>query len=242
MSIEKIRINHLEKSFAGNTILKDIDFHVSDGEVVVLIGPSGSGKSTLLRLMAGLEFPSSGSVIVDGTDITQQAGTGNIGMVFQQYNLFPNLSALENITLAPMKVLHMGKQEAFQQAMELLQQVGLHDRATYLPSQLSGGQQQRVAIARALAMRPSIMLFDEATSALDPELVGAVTSVMRDLANGGMTMVVVTHQMDFARQIADRVVFMSDGNIVEQGLPEQIFSHPIEPKTRQFLNLVSEAS
>ena len=239
----KVDVVDLHKSFGKLDVLKGINFQVNDGEVVCLIGPSGSGKSTILRCLNKLEKSTSGSITVDGYVITDKHTDinkvrQNIGMVFQQFNLFPHLTVLENIMMAPVDLKLMTKQEAKDTAMSLLERVGLAEKASAYPKQLSGGQQQRVAIARALAMKPDIMLFDEPTSALDPEMVGEVLQVMRELAEGGMTMVVVTHEMGFARDVADRVVFMSDGVIVEEGTPEEIFSNPKEQRTREFLNCV----
>ncbi len=239
----KVDVVNLHKSFGKLDVLCGIDFQVNDGEVVCLIGPSGSGKSTILRCLNKLEEPTSGSITVDGAVITDKGTDINkvrqkIGMVFQQFNLFPHLSVLENITMAPVDLKLMSKEEAKENALALLERVGLSDKANAYPKQLSGGQQQRVAIARALAMKPDIMLFDEPTSALDPEMVGEVLAVMRELAAEGMTMVVVTHEMGFARDVADRVVFMSDGVIVEEGKPEEIFSNPKAQRTRDFLNCV----
>lgn len=233
----------MHKSFGKLDVLKGINFQVNDGEVVCLIGPSGSGKSTILRCLNKLEKSTSGSITVDGYVITDKHTDinkvrQNIGMVFQQFNLFPHLTVLENIMMAPVDLKLMTKQEAKDTAMSLLERVGLAEKASAYPKQLSGGQQQRVAIARALAMKPDIMLFDEPTSALDPEMVGEVLQVMRELAEGGMTMVVVTHEMGFARDVADRVVFMSDGVIVEEGTPEEIFTNPKAQRTRDFLNCV----
>ncbi len=239
----KVDVIDLYKSFGDLDVLNGINFQVEDGEVVCLIGPSGSGKSTILRCLNKLEKATSGTIIVDGYEITSK-GTDinkvrqNIGMVFQQFNLFPHLSVIENIMMAPVDLKLMTKAEARETAMALLERVGLAEKADVYPKQLSGGQQQRVAIARALAMKPDIMLFDEPTSALDPEMVGEVLQVMRELADGGMTMVVVTHEMGFARDVADRVVFMSDGVIVEEGTPEEIFSDPKEQRTRDFLSCV----
>ena len=239
----KVDVIDLYKSFGDLQVLNGINFQVEDGEVVCLIGPSGSGKSTILRCLNKLEKATSGTIIVDGYEITKK-GTDinkvrqNIGMVFQQFNLFPHLSVVENIMMAPVDLKLMTKAEAKETAMALLERVGLAEKADAYPKQLSGGQQQRVAIARALAMKPDIMLFDEPTSALDPEMVGEVLQVMRELADGGMTMVVVTHEMGFARDVADRVVFMSDGVIVEEGTPEEIFSNPREQRTRDFLSCV----
>ena len=239
----KVDVINLHKEFGDLKVLRGINFQVEDGEVVCLIGPSGSGKSTILRCLNKLEESTDGTIIVDGHEITSKTTDINkvrqkIGMVFQQFNLFPHLSVVENIMMAPVDLKLMTKQEARDTAMNLLTRVGLADKADAYPKQLSGGQQQRVAIARALAMKPDIMLFDEPTSALDPEMVGEVLQVMRELADAGMTMVVVTHEMGFARDVADRVVFMSDGVIVEEGSPEEIFSNPKEQRTREFLNCV----
>ena len=239
----KVDVINLHKEFGDLKVLRGINFQVEDGEVVCLIGPSGSGKSTILRCLNKLEESTDGTIIVDGHEITSKATDINnvrqkIGMVFQQFNLFPHLSVVENIMMAPVDLKLMTKDEARDTAMSLLTRVGLADKADAYPKQLSGGQQQRVAIARALAMKPDIMLFDEPTSALDPEMVGEVLQVMRELADAGMTMVVVTHEMGFARDVADRVVFMSDGVIVEEGSPEEIFSNPKEQRTREFINCV----
>ena len=239
----KVDVINLHKEFGDLKVLRGINFQVEDGEVVCLIGPSGSGKFTILRCLNKLEESTDGTIIVDGHEITSKSTDINkvrqkIGMVFQQFNLFPHLSVVENIMMAPVDLKLMTKQEARDTAMNLLTRVGLADKADAYPKQLSGGQQQRVAIARALAMKPDIMLFDEPTSALDPEMVGEVLQVMRELADAGMTMVVVTHEMGFARDVADRVVFMSDGVIVEEGSPEDIFSNPKEQRTREFLNCV----
>ncbi len=239
----KVEVSKLYKRFGKLEVLSGIDFAVEDGEVVCLIGPSGSGKSTILRCLNRLEEASEGEIVVDGYRITDKSTDinkvrENIGMVFQQFNLFPHLSVLENITMAPVALKKMNKDEAHKRAMELLERVGLADKASAFPKQLSGGQQQRVAIARALAMNPDIMLFDEPTSALDPEMVGEVLQVMKELAADGMTMVVVTHEMGFARDVADRVLFMADGVIVEEGTPAQIFDDPQEPRTKEFLKCV----
>ena len=239
----KVVVKDLHKSFGDLEVLKGIDLEVEDGEVVCLIGPSGSGKSTFLRCLNRLEETTSGTVIVDGFDITDKNSNinkirENIGMVFQQFNLFPHRSVAQNITLAPMDRKRMPKQEAEELASKLLKSVGLIEKFNEYPSNLSGGQQQRVAIARALAMQPDIMLFDEPTSALDPEMVGEVLNVMRKLAEEGMTMVVVTHEMGFAREVADRVVFMDGGVIVEQGPPSEVFGNPQNERTRNFLNMV----
>ena len=239
----KVEVSKLYKRFGSLEVLSGIDFSVQDGEVVCLIGPSGSGKSTILRCLNKLEEATEGEIIVDGFCITDKKTDinkvrENIGMVFQQFNLFPHLSVLENITMAPVDLKKMTKEQAKQRAMELLERVGLADKADAYPKQLSGGQQQRVAIARALAMEPDIMLFDEPTSALDPEMVGEVLQVMKELAAEGMTMVVVTHEMGFARDVADRVLFMADGVIVEEGTPKEIFENPKEPRTQEFLKCV----
>jgi len=239
-----IRLSEVTKAFGDVQVLNDITLEVSDGEVVVLIGASGSGKSTLLRIMSGLETATSGEVIVGGVPMHDPRRApeirGHVGMVFQQFNLFPHLDALGNVTLALRKVYKMARDEAGKKGLEVLARVGMQDRAQHSPSQLSGGQQQRVAIARALAVDPHIIFFDEATSALDPELVGEVTNVMRSLAQDGMTMVVVTHEMGFARRTADRVVFMADGVITEQGTPDEMFGNPQHPKTIQFLSKVTD--
>ena len=239
----KVRVNNLHKSFGRLEVLRGIDLEVREGEVVCLIGPSGSGKSTFLRCLNFLETPTSGEVEVDGHILTDGKADSNkirenIGMVFQQFNLFPHLTVLDNITMAPLDRKKLDKAAAEQKARALLERVGLADKASVYPAQLSGGQQQRVAIARALAMDPDIMLFDEPTSALDPEMVGEVLAVMRQLADGGMTMVVVTHEMGFAREVADRVIFMDEGVIVEQGDPADIFANPREKRTIDFLNKV----
>ncbi|MCT9931946.1 amino acid ABC transporter ATP-binding protein [Planotetraspora sp. A-T 1434] len=238
-----VEIRKLHKSFGKLEVLKGIDFTVESGQVVCVIGPSGSGKSTLLRCVNLLEQPTSGQVIVDGTELTDpdvdiDAARRRLGMVFQQFNLFPHLTVLRNVTIAQERVLKRGRAEAVRVARENLERVGLIEKADSYPAQLSGGQQQRVAIARALAMNPSLMLFDEPTSALDPELVGDVLSVMRQLAEDGMTMLVVTHEMSFAREVADRVVFMDKGVIVEDGPPEQVIADPQHNRTREFLHRV----
>ncbi|WOP20221.1 amino acid ABC transporter ATP-binding protein [Raineyella sp. LH-20] len=238
-----IVVTDLAKSFGDNHVLHDIDLTIKEGEVVAIIGPSGAGKSTFLRCLNKLEDVTSGHVLVNGHDLTLKATDldvvrQDIGMVFQHFNLFPHMSVLENVMLAPVELRRAGREEARGQAMELLARVGLSEKADARPGQLSGGQKQRVAIARALAMRPDIMLFDEATSALDPEMVGEVLAVIRDLADQGMTMVLVTHEMGFAREVADRVVFMADGVIKEQGTPEDIFDRPQDPRTRDFLSKV----
>ncbi len=239
----KIHVSHLVKSFGKLEVLKDISNDIYEGEVVVVIGPSGSGKSTFLRCLNRLEDITGGTVVVDGVDITQKKVNinkfrENIGMVFQHFNLFPHMDVLRNVTLAPVDLKKMTKAEAEKRGMELLKRVGLEEKAKVYPPQLSGGQKQRVAIARALAMNPNIMLFDEPTSALDPEMVGEVLQVMKELAADGMTMVVVTHEIGFAREVASRVIFMDGGYIVEEGTPEEIFNHPKEPRTIDFLNKV----
>lgn len=237
-----IDIKNLHKSFGDHEVLKGIDLHINSQEVVVIIGPSGSGKSTLLRCMNLLEVPTSGSVVVDGMDLTGDANINKareeIGMVFQRFNLFPHMTVLKNITLAPMKVRNISREEAEKTARELLERVGLGDKADAYPPQLSGGQQQRVAIARALAMKPKVMLFDEPTSALDPEMVNEVLDVMKSLANDGMTMAVVTHEMGFAREVGDRLLFVDGGTIIEQGDPREVFENPKEERTKLFLSKV----
>ena len=236
-----IDIENLHKSFGDAHILKGIDLHIKEKEVVVIIGPSGSGKSTLLRCINYLERPTSGTVSVDGIILGSEANINDVrkevGMVFQRFNLFPHMTALENVMEAPVHVKHMDKKEARELAIQELNRVGMGERLDYYPAQLSGGQQQRVAIARALAMKPEIMLFDEPTSALDPELVGEVLNVMLDLAKEGMTMVVVTHEIGFAREVADQIVFMDGGVVVEQGGPE-IIDHPKESRFKDFLQHV----
>src|SRR5215208_6494098 len=235
-----VRLDRVKKSFGDNLVLDGIDLAVDHGEVLVVIGRSGSGKSTLLRCVNLLEPVDSGSIFFEGQEIT---GRGvripeirqRIGIVFQQFNLFPHLRAIDNVTLAARRIKRMGRKEAEARAHELLARVGLEEKARSYPHQLSGGQQQRVAIARALMMRPHVMLFDEVTSALDPELVGEVLVVMRDLANDGMTMLVVTHEMQFAREVGDRVIFMDDGRIVEEGKPTEVLDRPKEERTRRFL-------
>ena len=237
-----IVIENLHKAFGEVEVLKGVNLHIKPQEVVALIGPSGSGKSTLLRCMNYLEEPTSGKVTVAGTPLDGEANINKVreevGMVFQRFNLFPHMTALENIMLAPLKVKKVGKEEAEKKARELLERVGLADKADNYPSQLSGGQQQRVAIARALAMEPKVMLFDEPTSALDPEMVGEVLDVMRSLAKDGMTMAIVTHEMGFAREVADRVLFIDGGGILEQGTPAEIFEHPQQERTKSFLSKV----
>ena len=238
-----IQVQDLKKSFGTQVVLDGITTEIDQGEVVAIIGPSGCGKSTFLRSLNLLEEPTSGTILFEGTDITDKSVDINkmrqkIGMVFQQFNLFPNYTIQNNITLAPVKLGLMTQQEAEKKAKELLERVGLPERANDYPSQLSGGQKQRIAIARALAMNPDVMLFDEPTSALDPEMVGEVLDVMKQLARDGMTMVVVTHEMGFAREVGNRVVFMDEGRIVEQGTPEDIFQHPQSARLQDFLSKV----
>ncbi|MBO4107354.1 amino acid ABC transporter ATP-binding protein [Streptococcus suis] len=238
-----ISIRNLHKYFGKNEVLKGIDLDIQQGQVVVIIGPSGSGKSTFLRTMNLLEVPTKGTVTFEGVDITDKSNDifkmrEKMGMVFQQFNLFPNMTVLENITLSPIKTKGIAKAEAEAKAKELLEKVGLPDKAQAYPQSLSGGQQQRIAIARGLAMDPDVLLFDEPTSALDPEMVGEVLAVMQDLAKSGMTMVIVTHEMGFAREVADRVLFMDGGVIVEDGTPEEVFEHTKEERTKDFLSKV----
>ena len=237
-----IDIENLRKSFGDVEVLKGIDLTIKEKEVVVIIGPSGSGKSTLLRCMNYLEEPTSGKVSVDGIVLDGEANINKVreevGMVFQRFNLFPHMTVLDNIMLAPIKVRHITKAEAEDTARKLLARVGLADKADAYPSQLSGGQQQRGAIARALAMKPMVMVCDEPTAALDPEMVGEVLDVMRKLAEEGMTMVIVTHEMGFAREVGDRLLFVDDGRIIEQGDPKEVFEHPQEERTRLFLSKV----
>jgi len=239
----KISVKNLKKNFGSLEVLKDISLEVSEGEVVVLIGPSGSGKSTLLRCLNQLEKATSGQIVIDGFDVTDKRTDinkvrENIGMVFQHFNLFNHLNVLKNMTLAPVHLKTLSKEDANNKAMQLLERVGLSDKAGAYPSQLSGGQKQRVAIARALEMNPDIMLFDEPTSALDPEMVGEVLAVMKELARDGMTMIVVTHEIGFAREVASRVIFMEGGYIIEEGTPEEVLDHPKEPRTIDFLSKV----
>lgn len=239
----KVKVTNLQKSFKDLHVLKGIDIEVQEGEVVCVIGPSGSGKSTFLRCLNKLEEPTGGTVIIDGYDITDKKTNinkvrENIGMVFQQFNLFQNMTVKKNVMLAPIECKKMNKGEAEKKAMELLKRVGLADKADAYPAQLSGGQQQRVAIARALAMNPDIMLFDEPTSALDPEMVGEVLNVMKELAEQGMTMIIVTHEMGFAREVCNRVIFMDGGYIVEEGNPKEVFSNPQNERTKLFLSQV----
>ena len=238
-----IYVKDLNKSFGKNEVLKGIDEHIAKGEVVVVIGPSGSGKSTFLRCLNLLEVPTSGTITFEGKDITSKATDINkmrekMGMVFQQFNLFPHKTVKQNICLAPMRVKKMSNEQAEAKAKELLNKVGLIDKIDVYPASLSGGQKQRIAIARALAMEPDVMLFDEPTSALDPEMVGEVLNVMKDLAKEGMTMVVVTHEMGFAREVGDRILFMDDGRIIEEGTPEEIFQNPKNSRTKDFLSKV----
>ena len=238
-----IHVKNLKKSFGKVSVLKGIDEHIEKGEVVVVIGPSGSGKSTFLRCLNLLEEPTSGEIIFEGNNIMDKGVDINkirekMGMVFQNFNLFPHKSVIENITLAPIKIKGISKSEAERKAMELLKMVGLEDKRNTYPSSLSGGQKQRIAIARALAMEPDVMLFDEPTSALDPEMVGEVLNVMKGLAKKGMTMVVVTHEMGFAREVGDRILFMDNGKILEEGTPEEIFNNPKNPRTIDFLSKV----
>jgi len=236
-----ISVKHLKKSFGKNEVLKDINEEINQGEVVVVIGPSGSGKSTFLRCLNLLEEPSDGEIVFEGTSLTGLKEQDlnqlrqKMGMVFQQFNLFPHMTAQKNLTISPVQTKGVSQQQADQKATQLLQQVGLGDKLDAYPASLSGGQKQRVAIARALAMDPDVMLFDEPTSALDPEMVGEVLNVMNELAKSGMTMVVVTHEMGFAKEVADRILFMDDGYIVEQGTPEEIFENPKNARTQNFL-------
>ncbi|MDD5789999.1 MAG: amino acid ABC transporter ATP-binding protein [Spirochaetia bacterium] len=239
----KIHVENLRKNFGGLEVLKDISLDVHEGEVVCIIGPSGSGKSTFLRCLNHLEVPTSGKIVVNDTDITDKKVNlnkvrENIGMVFQHFNLFSNMNIINNLMLAPVELKKMSKEQAKAEGMKLLKRVGLESKALAHPQQLSGGQKQRVAIARSLAMNPQILLFDEPTSALDPEMVGEVLEVMKELAKGGMTMVVVTHEMGFAREVADRVVFMDSGYVIEQGTPEEVLKNPKEKRTQSFLEKV----
>lgn len=243
MSDTLIRIENLHKYFGKNEVLKGIDLRIEQGEVLVIIGPSGSGKSTLLRSMNLLEEPTKGRITFEGIDITDKKNDifkmrEKMGMVFQQFNLFPNMTVLENITLSPIKTKGLSTSEAEQKSYELLEKVGLLEKANAYPASLSGGQQQRIAIARGLAMDPDVLLFDEPTSALDPEMVGEVLTVMQDLARSGMTMAIVTHEMGFAKEVADRVIFMDGGVIVEEGSPKNLFENPQESRTKDFLSKV----
>lgn len=238
-----VHVENLKKNFGKLEVLKDISVDITEGEVVVLLGPSGSGKSTFLRCLNQLEVATAGKILVDGNDVTDKhidinKVRENIGMVFQHFNLFDHKTVLENIMMAPVELKKMTKEEAKAKGMQLLKRVGMDSKADCYPSQISGGQKQRVAIARALAMNPKIMLFDEPTSALDPEMVGEVLAVMKELASEGMTMIVVTHEIGFAREVADRVIFMDDGYIVEQGTPQEVILNPKEPRTIDFLNKV----
>ena len=238
-----IKVNNLHKSFGELEVLKGIDAHIEKGEVVSIIGPSGGGKSTFLRCLNMLETPTSGTIVFEGTDITNEKTDINVhrqkmGMVFQHFNVFPHLTVLENITLAPVTLKKKTPEEAKKQAMALLERVGLADKADEYPRRLSGGQKQRLAIVRALAMEPDVMLFDEPTSALDPEMVGEVLEVIKSLADEGMTIVLVTHEMGFAKAVSDRVMFISGGVIAEEGTPEQVFDNPQNPRTKDFLSKV----
>lgn len=238
-----IKVQGLEKSFGDLHVLKGIDAEIRRGDVMVVVGASGSGKSTFLRCLNLLEQPTGGTITFEGVNITDPSVNINLhrqkmGMVFQQFNLFPHKTVLKNMTLGPIKLLHQSRAEAEKHALELLERVGLADKANAYPNQLSGGQKQRVAIVRALAMNPDVMLFDEPTSALDPEMVGEVLDVMKNLANDGMTMAVVTHEMGFAREVADRVLFIDDGIIMEEGTPEEVFGNPKSPRLKDFLSKV----
>ncbi|MEC9484211.1 MAG: amino acid ABC transporter ATP-binding protein [Halomonas sp.] len=241
-----VSLQKVNKHFGKLHVMKDIDLEVASGEVVVIIGASGSGKSTLIRCVNGLEEFQDGRIVVDGNELLPNGKSGKslqtirteVGMVFQQFNLFPHLSVLDNVTLAPMKVRNWPRDKALETAHRLLARVGIEDQADKYPGQLSGGQQQRVALARALAMEPRLMLFDEPTSALDPEMIGEVLDAMRELANDGMTMMIVTHEMGFAREVADRVIFVHGGSIVEQGPPDEVFDHPRHERTQSFLSRV----
>lgn len=238
-----IRVNNLHKNFGNLEVLKGVSLEVKKGEVLVIIGPSGSGKSTILRCINLLEEPTKGDIYIEGEKINDKKADINkirqkVGMVFQHFNLFPNMTAIDNITLAPVKVKKMDKKDAEDIAIKLLKKVGLEDKRDSYPVKLSGGQKQRLAIARALAMQPDVMLFDEPTSALDPEMVKEVLNVMKELANEGMTMIVVTHEMGFAREVADRVIFVDDGVIVEEGTPKEVFENPKNPRTREFFSKI----
>lgn len=244
MPTKMIEVKNLQKKFKHNIVLKDISKHVNKGQVICIIGPSGAGKSTFLRCLNALEKPTSGQVLFEGHELVGLNDKEldkireKMGMVFQSFNLFPNMTVLKNIMIAPIKVKHTTEEHAKQTALKLLAQVGLADKADQYPDQLSGGQKQRVAIARALAMDPQVMLFDEPTSALDPEMVEEVLKVMRDLADSGMTMVVVTHEMGFAKEVADQIWFMADGYIQESGQPDQFFTHPTSPRAQEFLKKI----
>lgn len=237
-----IDVDHISKSFEDLHVLKDVTLKIKPKEVVVIIGPSGSGKSTLLRCMNGLETPTSGTVSFDGIALNSEDNLNKVrtevGMVFQRFNLFPHMTVIKNVMLAPMKVRKVSKEEAYARGMKLLEKVGLKDKANAMPSQLSGGQQQRVAIARALAMKPKALLFDEPTSALDPEMVHDVLDIMKEVAMEGMTMVVVTHEMGFAKEVGTRVLFVDHGTILEEGTPEEVFDHTREERTKNFLSKV----
>ncbi|HAT62649.1 MAG TPA: peptide ABC transporter ATP-binding protein [Prevotella sp.] len=241
-----IQINHLKKTFGNHEVLKDINLTISQGEVISIIGPSGCGKSTFLRSLNGLEHPSNGEIFFENINITSKKTDINmlrsrIGMVFQQFNLFPNMTIKKNIMMAPISLGKLNKEEAAEKADELLKRIGLYEKAEEYPDVLSGGQKQRIAIIRALAMNPDIMLFDEPTSALDPEMVGEVLNLMKELASEGMTMVVVTHEMTFARDVANRILFFSDGYITEDNTPEEIFMHPKSPRLKEFLSAVASS-
>lgn len=241
-----IQIEHLKKTFGNHDVLKDISLTISQGEVISIIGPSGCGKSTFLRSLNRLEPPSGGKIFFEGIDITSRRTDINmlrsrIGMVFQQFNLFPNMTIKKNIMIAPVALGKLNKEEAAEKADELLKRIGLYEKSDDYPDVLSGGQKQRIAIIRALAMNPDIMLFDEPTSALDPEMVGEVLSLMKELASDGMTMVVVTHEMAFAREVANRILFFSDGYVTEDNTPEEIFMHPKSPRLKEFLNAVTSS-
>lgn len=238
-----IKVENLHKSFGNLQVLQGIDYEIKKGEVIVVIGPSGSGKSTFLRCLNLLETPTDGHIYFEGNDITNpklniDQYRQKLGMVFQHFNLFPHMTVMKNLTVAPMKLLKMSKEDAERRASELLQQVGLADRANAYPFQLSGGQKQRIAIVRALCMNPDVMLFDEPTSALDPEMVGEVLGVMKSLAQAGMTMVVVTHEMGFAREVGTRIIFMDNGKIMEENSPEEFFTNPKQPRLRDFLSKI----
>ena len=238
-----IKINNLHKSFGNLEVLRGINLQIDKGEIVVIVGPSGSGKSTVLRCMNLLEEPTKGEIIFDGKNITSKKVNidevrQNIGMVFQNFNLFPHMTVLDNITLAPIKIKKINKEDANKKAEVLLDRVGLLDKKEAYPSQLSGGQKQRIAIARALAMEPNMMLFDEPTSALDPEMVKEVLDVIKELANDGMTMAIVTHEMGFAKEVADRVIFVDEGKIIENDIPEKVFNNPANERTKEFLDKV----